>query len=489
MKYLLLLLLLSGTIGFAEDAEEIFAGQETLFFLLKISGGFNGKLLLLDNPSTNHQYTMLLELRQTVPGENIRESLEAYNTLMPFGSLTKSSADSVHVIHAPNIWLQGLKRPKREALAKTLRENDILWVSAAGNIPQYGIITPWIYHSESSFWDCTGNSNDSKGTWGCDFESLKDFFKDGHAIMARYTKKRATPTLEEFIEKYKVSSFSEEEEEVLRKWYEEEYSSKKYYYIPYENNTHFDEMKEYGFCVVLPDDWEEDGRGGTSNASAHVAAFAFYLRQMWDTTEEVVKIMQKTAIDLGAPGVDEVFGWGLINANHPIIIERAEQKMLSSLSFSSERDTTLEKLTHTVNAKRCLNFFDISDGEIGFTYNKGKTNFLATFGSSQTPFGLNSRFLQKGKIAQIGMQQTLLKGFGFAGSYGHARNDNYRIENIRFGVSYQKAIPSGGLSVYAGHRNIHGIVGIPGYKMIADTPQTTFSKKILEVYTSIRWSF
>jgi len=55
---------------------------------------------------------------------------------------------------------------------------------------------------------------------------------------------------------------------------------------------------------------------GTSMASPHVAGVAALVKSYWPQlkAEEIASILFKTATDLGDPGVDEVFGWGLVNA-------------------------------------------------------------------------------------------------------------------------------------------------------------------------------
>ncbi|MEY3201036.1 MAG: hypothetical protein RIR70_586 [Pseudomonadota bacterium] len=55
---------------------------------------------------------------------------------------------------------------------------------------------------------------------------------------------------------------------------------------------------------------------GTSMASPHVAGVAALVKSYWPQlkAEEIASILFQTATDLGAPGVDEIYGWGLVNA-------------------------------------------------------------------------------------------------------------------------------------------------------------------------------
>ena len=55
---------------------------------------------------------------------------------------------------------------------------------------------------------------------------------------------------------------------------------------------------------------------GTSMASPHVAGVAALVKSYWPQlkAEQIASILFKTATDLGAPGVDAVYGWGLVSA-------------------------------------------------------------------------------------------------------------------------------------------------------------------------------
>ena len=61
-----------------------------------------------------------------------------------------------------------------------------------------------------------------------------------------------------------------------------------------------------------------DVNAGTSMASPHVAALAGLLASQDRSAPEIRSRIQRTATDLGANGKDEIYGWGLINANKAV---------------------------------------------------------------------------------------------------------------------------------------------------------------------------
>ena len=60
--------------------------------------------------------------------------------------------------------------------------------------------------------------------------------------------------------------------------------------------------------------------GGTSTATAHVSATAAQIRSRYDwmTNEQIRDTLFTTAIDAGAPGIDEVYGVGIMNADKAV---------------------------------------------------------------------------------------------------------------------------------------------------------------------------
>lgn len=76
-----------------------------------------------------------------------------------------------------------------------------------------------------------------------------------------------------------------------------------------------------GFGLVMADAFGGYLQGnGTSFAAPHVAGAAALVAQMFPyfTTDQVRQTLLGTATDLGAPGVDEIYGYGLLNAGRAV---------------------------------------------------------------------------------------------------------------------------------------------------------------------------
>ncbi|WP_163035274.1 S8 family serine peptidase, partial [Pseudomonas viridiflava] len=63
----------------------------------------------------------------------------------------------------------------------------------------------------------------------------------------------------------------------------------------------------------LTNDWAN--KNGTSMAAPHVAGSMAVLMERFPymTGAQVADVLKTTATDLGAPGIDALYGWGMIN--------------------------------------------------------------------------------------------------------------------------------------------------------------------------------
>ena len=87
---------------------------------------------------------------------------------------------------------------------------------------------------------------------------------------------------------------------------------------------------------------------GTSFATPRVSALAAQLRQRWPAlkAEEITDIIKRSATDMGAPGVDNKYGWGRINAARAFLpLGALATPTGTSTTESTDKDTTSEEDT------------------------------------------------------------------------------------------------------------------------------------------------
>ncbi len=470
-----------------DNGAETFPGQEILSVALRVSGGFEGDLYLDDEVDRWHGEYMLYYLTACVPGKNILafkaedkpRSVEKHDGVM--------KKNDVRVMHAPYRLVGGTSSDVSKSYSQSLKDNDVLLVTGSGNV---GASIPHaaIYHPKDPFW---GSDYNNTGYLKSEYKAAKELFKDGYVIMANFTIKKPK-TFEKFLnlipnfKNRKERGVLTETEEGLRKVYENTGE-----YVRHPHTGGFGTLKEYGFSVFLSDAYVG---AGTSVASARIAGFAFYLYQLWDTTEEVVAVMRKTATDIGKPGPDEEFGWGLINGYHPIIIDKAMQRVEESLSFCLLEDVTMEEMIEAVGEGEGFDLlYDIGRGKrkLGLSYDAGRTKIVSAVGSSRSPFGLSSRFLEEKRSStfQAGLRHALTERFAVVGSYGRGGHDDLTVNQGNVGINYRQLFSeTGGISLYIGHRAVWGTIGIPGYEML-EIAQTPFAMHAAEVRASLHWSF
>lgn len=469
-----------------------------LSVLLEATGSFEGKIFLQDNLSSGlgHDERMFDTLAQAVPKEHILtyEGVEGSVHKMKLIRGNRWDSDyneegmrehNVRVIHAPTLWHHVSNSSEKEKALRALKSQDTLAVYAAGN---FNTIPLDVYHPESLHW---GNAPpwDKNGRKLAEYQEVRRFFQEGYAIMANFAIKKPK-TLKDFT----LWALGARGEEDLQEMYQAAEGE----YIRHPLTARFGTLKEYGFSVPIEKKsipWDRSGGRfipGTSDASAHVAVFAFYLYQLWDTTIEVVEVMQQTAIDIGAPGVDEEFGWGLINADHPLIGDRAVQRLEESLEVRLFADVTLEQAI-TVAEDNLDVFHHIGEDkrEIGLTFGTHKTTIAFAAGSTTSPFGVSSRFLQqRNAAAQIGVRYSFTDTFSITGIYGRSKHEDFDVNKGSIGVDYQKRFlgDKGEFSLYAGHRSIWGSLGLPGYNVL-DIAQTSFTLRMVEARASFALRF
>jgi subtilisin family serine protease len=98
-----------------------------------------------------------------------------------------------------------------------------------------------------------------------------------------------------------------------------------------------------------------DRMAGTSQATAHVAGVAALLVSLGLRGSAVIDRIERTAIDLGAPGEDDVYGHGLVDAAAAVAgVRAAAQPTASALAPHSVRLGTLRRAGLAVSCRADL---------------------------------------------------------------------------------------------------------------------------------------
>ena len=158
-----------------------------------------------------------------------------------------------------------------------IEKNNTLFVCSAGNTGQYGLVRN-MYKPESQVY-----ASVAEIPWN--YERAMQLLETGKVIIA---------TIVEVDEGGRHHS--------------------------YKSAIRAGDAKNYTFAVPL--DRRTAREICTSGATARLSALAFHLAQLYGTPEEIIAVLRKTATDIGEPGVDEEFGWGVPNVNHPIILNK-----------------------------------------------------------------------------------------------------------------------------------------------------------------------
>lgn len=95
--------------------------------------------------------------------------------------------------------------------------------------------------------------------------------------------------------------------------------------------------------------------GGTSAATPHVAGAVAIARQMFPNagSDQLAAMILQTATDIGVPGVDSIFGWGLLNlGNVAATLDKETAASFASASWS--RFATMDQITSALHKRMGL---------------------------------------------------------------------------------------------------------------------------------------
>ena len=249
--------------------------------------------------------------------------------------------------------------------------------------------------------------------------------------------------------------------------------------VPQASSVRCGEAKESCFSLVLPPEWRDWGRIGTSRAAPRLSAYAFYLFQLWDKAEEVTHTLRDCAQDIGEPGVDDEFGQGIAHVDCDKVADR-EQEVTKGSTQLAVSSPTLDHETGEVTANASTAGVGLAvplagNGRTGasllLTRNYralslaadiGRTTTLLSVGTGTQPLGVSSVFLPQGRkpFLEIGATREFRFANGLSASLlgAHGRANNVSV--TRLGVALRAGtLP---LSVYTGAAFALALADIPG---------------------------
>ena len=420
-----------------------FSGQNELAKTVKNTvGGFHGRVAVWewasrswqDMKHAEHMYDIIAE--SGIPHSNI----EVVDTHKNQSSILK--LHQFRVVNSSTTWNS---YPTLSEI-KWIQKNNTLFVCAAGNTGQYGHVRD-LYKPESQVY-----ASAAEIPWN--YERAMQLLETGKVIIA---------TIVEVDEGGRHHS--------------------------YKSAIRAGDAKNYTFAVPL--DRRTAREICTSGATARLSALAFHLAQLYGTPEEIIAVLRKTATDIGEPGVDEEFGWGVPNVNHPIILNRSKEVVLKSFLIVKKDDSTFAQLEKAVPG---FSSFVTEEGGSGIVYDNKRSKLLFCTNRTKTPFGVQSSFMSTaGDCTQFAVQQTVIKvgnhNLSATGTYGYASSDDWLVRNGQVGLKHTvNPNPNLNLSLYAGYKQIWGKIGIPGHKEVG-AGKTPFQKKMVEATISATMIF
>ena len=411
---------------------ETFAGKRALKSRIEAAGGFEGMVAIFDDEDSDHGKGMRQELiDQGVPAELIAFPQATY--LVEIAVLEEDrNADLLaraRVAHVP--FVAPLRNHGDPEL---IARRNIVWAIAAGNTYSRTIGGDRdFWRPDHPLWVEMRDTSRYANAW----ENHVKAFATGKALIATYADRDGEGG-----------------------------------YAAVEGVVSCGEARDA--CFVIAE--EPDEEGGTSSASAKLAAAAFYVFQLYDKAEEVVDTLKECAEDIGEPGVDAEFGLGLVS----LACGRVEsaEVLTASSSLALRWDApALEALLGSrrsaglrVRASRWIADRDgLPLARLGAEYGLGGLELSLSAGRGRLPLGAGSRFAhaRAAPYAAAGAGWRLFESDGrdlravfSLGRGGGALSPR----TSRAGLAWRASSSAWSWTAYAGYTRVRAWVGIPGHR-------------------------
>ena len=409
---------------------ETVEGKEALGSRIEAAGGFEGMVALFDSPDSDHGRG----IRQTLIDEGVPPERIAFPDMTHMSDIGQFEYDQNADLRARTrvANVQDHTPFSEDDEPDVIAAHNIVWAVPAGNThapPVRGDRDLW--RPDHWYWEI------SRGTPCCDnaWENHVEAFATGKALLATYARRNEEGG-----------------------------------YEPIETLVRCGEMRDA--CVAI---WRE-ATGGTSSASAKLAAAAFYVFQLYEKAEEVVDTLKECAVDIGEPGVDVEFGHGLVS----LACERVEsaEVLTASSSLVLRWDApALEALLGSgppaglrVRASRWIaDRGGLPLARLGAEYGLGGLELSLSAGRGRLPLGAGSRYA----YARAAPYAAAGAGWRLFGSDGRDLRAVFSLgrgggalspRTSRAGLAWRASSSAWSWTAYAGRSRVAAWVGIPGHR-------------------------
>ena len=415
-----------------EPEPETFAGRESLKSRIEAAGGFGGMVAIFDIEDSDHGRGM----RQNLIDEGVPPELIGFPDMTLATDISQFEYErNAHLLERTRVAHMPQHAPfSQDDEPGIVAAHNMVWVVATGNthaLHPGGDRDFW--RPDHHYWLDVMDYSCCANAW----ENHVTAFATGKAILATYA-----------------------------------YRDGEGGYRWKEGLVRCGEMQHACFAIDGP----ASGHGGTSGASAKLAAAAFYVFQLYEKAEEVVDTLKACAEDIGEPGVDAEFGHGLVS----LACERVEnaEVLTASSSLVLRWDApALDALLHArasmglhVGASRWIADRDgLPLARLGAEYSLGALELSLSAGRGRAPLGVGSRYVhpRPAPYAAAGAGWRLwgggdrdLRALFSAGRGGGALSPRMS----RAGFAWRASSSGRTWTAYAGHARAEARVGIPGHR-------------------------
>ena len=433
------------------EADEIFSGQDALEEKIKAAGPLKGKLVVMDSSfgtdDPRHAERMRRHILDIgVPEENVTLVNIDWNFFG--GNRWQEVRQDTLVVSHPTTWASHeFGERGGRGIPSYIRRLNILHVAAVGNTNTFGNRDLW-YPNHANWKRFPGG-----------YEKALAAFATNKVILATYARLDSEGNV-----------------------------------VPNPETVRCGNAKNSCFAVLLPPDGRHQN---SSDASARLGALTFYLAQLWNTPQKIVRVLNACAEDVGEPGIDEEFGRGVASVVCETVRNRevglvAQSTLVSSASpvlnqmtampatVSLPRSLVSQSLTMPTRLRffHAINGYNLETitGYVGSRLSLGGTDLFIASGADRTPLGIHSSLLPEARIPfmELGTKRILLSHgrhrVAVLGVYGYGEGNSMSAHVGHVGARYEGGFASGSLSLDVGYRRTQGYIGIPGYREAGASP-------------------